>query len=136
MKILAIDYGERRIGLAIGQSDLKMAFPRDGIDTKEHPPIPYLTKLITSEKFSCIVMGMPHREDGKTHEKSRPIRTFAKELEENTGLAIFFQDESYSTVQAKSMTSHFSKKKKQQNKKRLDSAAAAVILQDYLEENF
>lgn len=136
MKILAIDFGERRIGLAVGTSEMKMAFPREGIDTKEVSPIPYLKDLISSEKIEQIVMGMPKSEDGKKHPKAKPIKSFAWEIKEATGLGVTYQDESFSTVKAKEKTAHLSKKTKQLEKKRLDSAAAAVFLQEFLEENF
>jgi putative Holliday junction resolvase len=135
MKILGIDFGERRIGLAHANSEIKMAFPREGIDTKEVDPILHICELIKKERFQKVVLGLPSNPDGSLHEKEKPIRAFSEELRNRTSIEIHFQDEAFSTVRAKEATAHFSKKKKQEDKKSLDSAAASIILQDFLEEH-
>ncbi len=136
MKILCVDYGERRLGVAVADSDLKMAFPREGIDTNQDDPLKELTQIARKEKAELLVFGMPSHPDGRRHEKEIPIKKFAEALALATHLQVKFQDEAFSTVRAKEATAHFSLKKKQEDKKSLDSAAATIILQDFLEENF
>lgn len=133
MKILAIDFGERRIGIAMGHSETKMAFPRDFIDTQRQNQWKELQMIIEDERPKLIVVGYPERTDGKSGEKVKVVDQFIQELESRFKMSIHRQNEAFSSVEAKSKTQHYTTKKKKQEKGRIDSAAAAVFLQEYLD---
>jgi putative Holliday junction resolvase len=133
MKLLAIDFGERRIGIAVGHAETKMAFPRPWIDTQTQNTFAEIQKIIKEERIQSIVVGYPLRTDGKESEKAKSVDEFIFELQTHVTLPIHRQDESFSSVVAKEKTAHYSTKKKKTEKGRIDSAAAAIFLQDYLE---
>ena len=135
MKILAIDFGERRIGIAMGHSESKMAFPRDFIDTQRQNSWKEIQYIIEEERPKLIVVGYPERTDGKIGEKIKAVDTFISELESRYKLPIHRQNEAFSSVDAKAKTKHYSTKKKKNEKGRIDSAAAAVFLQEYFDHN-
>jgi putative Holliday junction resolvase len=141
-RFLAIDFGERRIGLAMGSAETGMAFPRPYIDTQRTAPLPHLTALVLEERPDAIVLGWPLHltgaAGGEPSPKCRAVVAFGLELQQALAragrpLPIWLHDESFSTVTAKERTGHFSLKRKQSAKGDLDSAAAAVFLQDFLE---
>lgn len=131
---LCIDFGERRIGLAVGNSLTGLAFPRPHIDTREQgDPIGAIVRLARAEGVQALLIGWPLHPDGNPSEKTVAVAAFSKKLKEQIALPLYRHDEAYSTVIAKERTSHFSTKRKKERKGDLDSAAAAVILQEFLE---
>ena len=133
-RILAIDYGLRRIGVAIGFVEMSMTFPKDHIDQKqEHDIFKAILKKLNEFDSQAIVVGYPQRTDGKPSEMANNVKKFVEELKAHTSLPIFLQDEAFSSQAAEAKTSHFSKKKKQKQKGKVDSGAAAIFLQEFLE---
>ncbi len=133
-KILGIDFGERRIGLALGLCETKLAFPRPPIDTRKSPdPIAAILQLAQDEHADALLIGWPLHPDGHRSEKTDAVEHFAKKIMQQSALPLFRHDEVYSTVIAKERTTHFSTKRKREQKGDLDSAAATVILQEFLE---
>ena len=131
---LCIDFGERRTGLAVGQDDTGLAFPRPAIDTRAVPdPIAAIVATAAEEGARGLVLGLPLHPDGRPSEKTAAVRKFAAALSARCALPLFLQDETWSTVEAKERTAHWSAKKKKNEKSALDSAAAAVILQRFFE---
>lgn len=134
MNYLALDYGEHRVGIAIGDSELKMAFPRETIDQKTTNLFERLEQLIKINKIDEFIVGMPYHPDGRKDGKNKVVESFIKDLEMHfPEIKIHTQDESYSSVQAQEQTAHWSVKKKQKNKAAIDSAAAAIILQRWFD---
>lgn len=135
MKYLGIDFGERRVGLAVGDSELRFAFPKETIDTQQQDLWLRLENLIIVEKIDNFVVGMPFHPDGRENGKNKVVEVFIEELKERfPNIPIFTQDESYSSVQALQQTSYMSRKKKK-DKGIVDRAAAAIILQNWLDGN-
>ena len=118
MNYLALDYGEHRVGVAFGDSELKMAFSRETIDQKTTNLFERLDQLVRLNKIDEFVVGMPYHPDGRKDGKN-----------------VVVEAESYSSVQAQEFTSYMSKKKKQKNKAIIDRTAAAIILQRWFDEN-
>lgn len=135
MNYLCIDYGERRVGLAIGDSELRFSFPRETIDRQEQDLWARLEEIITKEKMDALIVGMPFHPDGRKEGKNVVVEAFVEELKSHfPHLPIFTQDESYSSVEALKKTSYMSRKKKR-DKGIVDRAAAAIILQNWLDGN-
>jgi len=131
---LAVDYGDRRVGLAIGFRDVKMAFPRNTIDRNHHPDfIPQILQIAKEERVHALVVGMPVHPEGKANDKSEDVKGFLAELKQHTELPVYTQNEAWSSADAKEMTSHMKTTKKKE-KGRIDQMAAAVILQRFFEE--
>jgi putative Holliday junction resolvase len=133
-KILGIDFGERRVGIAIADRAIPIAFPRETIDCEKTDLWERLLQIIAQEQVSAIVLGMPYHPDGRTDGKNVVVEQFAQELGQRLNLPIHWQNEAYSSVQAKEKTGHF-KTKHKKDKGRIDRAAATIILQNWLDEN-
>ena len=122
MKILGIDYGTKKIGIAVSDEEEKMAFPSRVIPHAK--AISAIDDLCKAEHIKHIVMG----ESQDSHMMDNPImksaRAFARELE-NLGYAIAFEPEFMTSMQASRIQGY--------NKKQ-DASAAAIILQSYLDK--
>ena len=131
-RILAIDYGEKRIGFAI-TVQLNMfgyplaTFPNDKKFWNE------LSKVISEYSVIKIILGYPLKESGSESISSKAVLKFKVEMEKRTTLPIELVDERYSSSIAKDrIIQSVSSKKKRRDKSLLDKNAAAVILEDYL----
>ncbi len=133
MKIIGIDYGEKRIGLAI-TDDLGMLAHEyavlDGLDN-EHI-IEYLRQAIIREDIALIVLGLPISLKGEDTEKTQDVRDFASMLENCLGCEVAFEDERFTTKIVDRMLREMntSQRKARETK---DMMAAKVILQSYLD---
>ena len=70
MNYLALDYGEHRVGVAFGDSELRMAFSRETIDQKTTNLFVRLDELVKVNKIDAFVVGMPYHPDGRTDGKN------------------------------------------------------------------
>lgn len=134
-RILAIDYGAKRIGLALCDPLKTFAYPYTTIlngDTTFRE----LKKIISEQEIEKIIMGNPLREDGQVSRMLKPILDFKSKLEKNFPLEVILVDESYSSSTAQErIIASVPKKSKRREKGLIDKNAAAVILQEYLLEN-
>ena len=131
MKIIGLDVGEKRIGVAKVDSSTKIAVPVGFIrvDGTEWQEIERLGRINSTNVF---VLGLPRSNEGNETKQSAYVRTFAKTLAEKIPDAkIRFQDESLTSVEAESRLKR-SKKKYQRGD--IDAEAAAIILQDFVED--
>jgi putative Holliday junction resolvase len=132
---LAVDYGDRRVGLAVGHADVSMAFPRETIDRKKSADfIAEILDYAKTERADALVVGLPVHPEGKENDKSADVLVFIETLKTRCDIPIFTQNEAWSSEIAKSRTAHLKTKQKKQDKGRIDRAAAAVFLQEFLEE--
>lgn len=133
-RILAIDFGTKRIGLALTDPLKMFAIPFDTIpnDASTLNRI----KSIVEEKFVVkIIMGIPLNDRGEQSSISPLILKFKEKLEELTSQSIELVDERYSSdIASKRILESVSSKKKRRDKSLIDKNAAAVILEDYLNE--
>jgi putative holliday junction resolvase len=131
-KILAIDYGLKRCGIAI-TDDLKMiASPLETVDSKLL--IDYLTKMLPKEKVDTIVIGESRRSNGEDGDVTQEQNKLAEKLAKLfPNVLIDRQNEQYSSKLAvQAMVQGGMKKSDRQKKENIDKIAAAIILQDYL----
>ena len=130
MKILALDVGEKRIGVARADSSTRIAVPVGVVlvDGSEWQEIAKLTRLHNTNLF---VLGLPRSNEGKETAQSSYVRVFAKTLVEKIpGARVRFQDESLTSVVAEE---RLKSRKKRYAKGEIDAEAASIILQDFLE---
>jgi len=130
---LALDVGEARIGLALGDSGSSFAFGRGYITRKDlQTDISVIKERLASERADALIVGLPTRTDGKDSAQTQRVRDFAKALEA-VGCEVIFEDERFTTRMATQHIVKSGKKKKQRQEKGLvDEASAILILETYL----
>ena len=132
--ILAFDFGEKRIGVAVADVAVGIAHPLAALHIEDNKArFAAIAALIADWKPAQLVVGEPHHADGGAHEIARLARRFAQRLEGRFGLPVALVDESFSSAAAESRLReqgmHGDKLKSV-----LDSAAAGEILQSWLEQ--
>lgn len=128
-KILAIDYGEKRIGLATAISELKVALPFGIMENKGYLNlVAEIKEICREEKINKIVVGMPLGLSGKPTEQTLKTKKFIEILRIKIDVPVDEQSEIFTSRQA-----HGIFKDAGVRKKRIDESAAALILADYLE---
>ena len=132
MRYLAIDYGDKRTGLAICDHDETIASPLTVIQGQKDL-LKKIADVVQTENVEAIVLGLPLNMDDSQGPQARLVFKFADQLKEHLNIPIHFQDERLSTFSAeeKLAAADFTRGKK---KKRLDAIAAAVILEAFLEQ--
>ena len=141
MKFLGIDYGTKRIGLAVSDENGKLAFPKE-IVLNDANTFKRFSEVIKEENIGEIVIGESVDFSGKLNALSARIEVFILELREKFGLPIHKQKEFLTSVEArrsknvkaeKSLLQAHSKVK-QMKSGRIDASAAALILQRHLDK--
>jgi putative holliday junction resolvase len=134
-RILAVDYGERRVGLAISDPTATIAQPLDVLVRRagKRPPVQAVADIATAHGVVHIVVGLPLTLAGDESDWTREVRVFGEKLAERSGCGITFADERLTSVLAERAVRSLGLKKKQREEKaRIDAAAAVVILQSFL----
>ena len=133
-RILGVDYGAKRIGIALSDPLKTFAYPHATIknDSKTWNE---LDSLITEKNIVKIILGYPYREDGKQPALSSAITRFKEILEKKYKLEVILWDERYtSSIATEMMILSKNKRSKRRDKGIVDRNAAAIILQEYLNE--
>jgi len=132
-KIIAIDFGLKRTGIAETDNGMTMAFPLTTIDSKEI--IQFLKKYVTQNKVEVLVLGEPKRLDLRDTHSSQPVRELKLKLNsEFPELKIEMVDERFTSKMAtQSLIAGGASKKKREDKSLIDQVSAAIILQSYLD---
>ncbi len=133
MKILSIDFGLKRMGIALGDSTINSATPLTAIIRQKHDrDINQLNDIIEEYGAEKIIMGYPLNMDGTKSPMTQRVENFAKHLRQATGLVVEFVDERLTSFEAEEMLKadilNYKKRKKL-----LDSISALIILRSYLE---
>lgn len=132
-RILAIDFGLKRIGLALSDPLTIFAYPFKTI-LNDKNFLNELAKIIHEQSVKKIILGLPSKENGDSSTITKNVLKFKNQLEEKFCLEVVLRDERYSSVIAKELIlESVTKKSKRKEKGLIDKNAAAVILQDYLD---
>lgn len=139
MRVLGIDYGRRRLGLALSDASGTLASPWEVVARPASEPE---TVRLVAERvarlaahddgLAAVVVGWPRRLDGSPNEQTPLAEAFARALERVVAVPVVLQDERLSSHEAESRLA-VREKDWRRRKQTLDAAAAAVILQDYLD---
>ncbi len=138
VRIIGVDLGERRIGIAISDASATLARPLKTIERKPSDADAVellratITELSNEERVGCIVVGLPTRLDGSDNLQTPRVKKLITLLSARLPIPIVMQDERLSSHEAEERLS-LREKDWRKRKARLDAAAAAVILQDYLD---
>jgi len=132
MRYLAIDLGDRRTGIAIGDDELRMAQPVCVLEVGIGPRlIDEIVKTIRDQDADALVIGLPLNMDGTAGGRVDITNTFADQLHQETSVPIHFQDERLTSAAAEEQLAQSGKTHKQKKKIR-DALAATEILNDFL----
>jgi putative Holliday junction resolvase len=134
-RILAIDYGEKRIGIAITDPLKMFSIPMTTLNNNSNLWIDF-EKIFNQYNIQKIVIGYPVNEDGSKTKLTEEIEKFSRKLKSMFKKEINFIDERYSSSIAwEHIKEGVISKKKRRNKALIDMNAAALILEDYLKNN-
>ncbi|MGI9181136.1 MAG: Holliday junction resolvase RuvX [Longimicrobiaceae bacterium] len=134
-RILALDYGERRIGVALSDPTYTIASPVTTLKRRpgKRPPWPEITRLVQENEVEEVVVGLPLDLRGEEGEWAAEVRAFGEQLARRTSLPVHWIDERLTSVQAERAVRGMGLKRSQrEEKERVDAAAAAIILQTFL----
>lgn len=126
---LALDIGEKRIGVAVGDDVVRIAVPIDTVDV-DGTELERIARHIVNEEPVAVIIGYPRNQAGEPTAQTAFVEAFAEKLKD-IAPKIIFQDESLTSVLAEQRLKSY---KKPYTKGDIDAQAAALILQDYLEE--
>lgn len=129
-RLLCLDVGERRIGVAVGDAGVRIAIPLKTIEVDGNE-FQAILQTYLEEKAALIVVGYPRNQQGETTQQTEYVEQFVEPLREH--VKIVFQDESLTSVQAEK---RLIARKAPYTKGDIDAEAAAIILQDYMEETY
>ncbi len=133
MRILGLDVGDKRIGVAVSDPEEIIASPLTVINRDDdNAAISAIIQLVGQYDAKRIVIGLPYSLDGSLGMQASKVKDFVDKLSQNTGVTIELWDERLSTVAAERLLRGAGNKKARE-KSRLDAAAAAFILQGYLD---
>lgn len=126
-KYLGIDYGTKRIGVAFGDEERKIAFPKTTILHQNiRQAVKALNLLIQKEEIDAVVVGLPMSLQGRETEQTKSVRDFAKILKKEIKISVLFENEMLTTKIAEWGGT---------KKEHIDKASAALILQSYLDNH-
>jgi putative Holliday junction resolvase len=147
-KILALDYGRARIGLALADSEARIAAPHDTLErVNRNEDMRRLRELVREHHIQLIVVGLPLRLDGTHGDMAEETTRFANRLRKQIGVSVVMMDERLTSWEAERIleeelgrritheTTHDGKRKHLRNaqgKYTVDAIAATVILREYL----
>lgn len=145
MRYLAIDLGDKRTGLAVGDSVTRLVSPCEVVETPianaggaelltalRRAAVEHLGEAVPNRNAGELVVGLPINMDGTEGQRAKLVRAFAARIAETTGRAVHFQDERLSSADADWSMARSGMTHKQK-KQRRDALAAAAILRDFLE---
>lgn len=131
-RVLALDHGTRRIGVAVGDSETGMAFTRPALRRRnEERDLAVIGELCASEGVDLIIIGLPLNMDGSEGEQAAAARAFGQRLGQ-LGLDVVFEDERLTTWEAGERMARAGRRARRGSGE-LDSTAARLILQQYLD---
>ena len=140
MRVLGIDYGARRVGLALSDATATLASPWKLIERprSEQQTLKLLMReidglLAADDGLEAIVVGWPRRLDGSPTDQTPRVEALHRALERRVQVPVVLQDERLSSHEAEERLA-VRERDWRRRKLKLDAAAAAVVLQDYLDQ--
>ncbi len=130
---MGIDYGEKRIGIALSDPLLTFAYSFITL-SNDLNLINNLSKIFNEKNVTKVILGLPSLRFKSSTELNKKVQEFKIEIENNLKVEVILWDEEFSSVLAKEkVIESVTKKSKRKNKELLDKQAAAIILQEYLD---
>ena len=136
MRILGLDLGSKRIGLAVSDENASIAFPAGILDSRgRKKDIAALCKLIAEKAIGGAVVGLPLHMDGRRGPEAEKAVAFAVALAEAAGIPVETLDERWTSMEAERLLEASPKRKRADRRAKgtVDEMAASIILRTYLE---
>jgi putative Holliday junction resolvase len=135
-RVIGIDPGEARIGIAISDEDASIAFPRETVPARggAAEAARRVRDALSDDEISLAVVGLPLRLDGTEGESARRARAFGQVLREALEVEVVFWDERLTTVAAERSLREMGRRGAKQREV-VDQSAATILLQGYLDAN-
>lgn len=136
MRALGIDYGERRVGLALSDPTGTVATPLPPLLRRrgKRPPVQAIVDVINANDVTRVVVGLPLSLEGEDTDWTREVRAFASRVAARSGRDVFLIDERLSSVMATHAVRSIGLSRQEREKKeRVDTAAAVLLLQLFLD---
>jgi putative Holliday junction resolvase len=134
-RVLGIDFGEKRLGLALSDESRTLASPLAVYERKDlQSDLRFLRDLILRYQITEIVLGLPLNMDGSLGPKAQQVLEFKRALEESLKLPVHTFDERFTTAEAERALLEANMSRHQRKAKR-DALAAVLILQGYLQQS-
>ncbi|HBZ34009.1 MAG TPA: Holliday junction resolvase RuvX [Bacteroidales bacterium] len=131
-RLLAIDYGQKRTGLAVSDPLQITATPLATVPTMDL--LPYLKEYLSHEEVELVILGQPKRLDGSDSDNAHRVEEFRRAFEKRFTTPIIYYDERFtSTLAHQAIIESGIGKKRRQDKSLVDRVAATIILQSYME---
>ena len=132
-RIMGIDYGEKRIGIALSDPLFTFAYPFTTLEN-DSTFLTNLSKIIVEKKITKIILGLPSDRFKSSKEVAQKVIKLKAEIEKMNKIDVVLLDEDYSSAIAKEkVVESVTKKSKRRKKDLLDRHSAAVILQEFLD---
>jgi putative Holliday junction resolvase len=133
MRILGLDVGERRIGVAVADEGVRVALPITLVERSDLPAdLDAIARLVQEQGAEAVVIGLPISLNGSFGPQAQAVKAFGRELSERLALPIEYWDERLSSVEAERRLASAGRRGPKA-KARRDAAAAAIVLQSYLD---
>ncbi|MDJ0853067.1 MAG: Holliday junction resolvase RuvX [Myxococcota bacterium] len=132
--VLALDYGEKRIGIAVSDPEGDFAFPAGVLERRgRKQDLEALGMLARERNVVAVVVGLPLHMDGRAGPEAEAARAFAAALEAATGLPVTLLDERWTSREAERALREMQPRRRKRQRARLDDAAATLLLRTWLE---
>ncbi len=133
-RIMGLDVGERRIGVALSDAEGRLASPLTTINARPVTEcLERIVRMVADYAVSELVVGLPLTLRGEVGPQARAVQQFARQLEERLGLPVHLFDERLTTAAADQLLREMGLKP-EKRKQQIDQVAAAIILQDFLDQ--
>lgn len=130
MKYLALDYGKARVGLALGDSETKLALGKGILEgLSQNALITKIKAIVTFENIDRIIIGLPLNMEGKPTEMTNEVQLFVDKIRNHLEIPVQTVDERLTSKMADTLLQDVPKGKRKQ-----DQVAAQIILQNYLDQ--
>lgn len=130
-QFLSLDVGTKRTGLALADSDVRLAYPVATLEMGDDI-FQNICQIVAERKIDSVIVGYPRNQSGEPTAQTAEIENFVESLKTYIDCPIIFQDESLTSVEAEA---RLSARQTKITRSDIDAEAASIILQDYLEQN-
>lgn len=130
-QLLALDVGEKRIGVALANTVARLAKPFTTLINSDHI-MADLQQLVQAENVQAVIVGLPRGVEGQETAQTRAVRAFGEQIAIYTEVPLFWQDEALTSVKA---NLELNSRRKASTKADVDALAATYILEDFLKDN-
>lgn len=130
-QFLSLDVGAKRTGLAMADSDVRLAYPVTTLETNSDI-FQHISQIVTQRGIDSVIVGYPRNMSGEPTAQTGDVEKFVESLKGHIECPVIFQDESLTSVEAEA---RLVARQQKVAKPDIDAEAASIILQDYLEQN-